>query len=72
MATIERTKQYHCYNDCRAEGCPKHTAKLEFQSSSNAYTYDNGKGDIYFFEEGELQAFIDLLKDLDRADAVKI
>jgi|LSQX01.3.fsa_nt_gb hypothetical protein len=72
MATITREKQYHCFNDCRQEGCPTHKAVLTFQSTSNAYTFDNGKGDVRYFEEGELQTFIDLLKDLDRADAVDI
>lgn len=72
MATIVKTTKYYCSNDCRQEGCPMHTATLEFQSCSNAYTFDNGKGDVYYFEEGELQALIYLLKSLDRADAVEI
>jgi len=72
MATVTRTKKYHCYNDCKQEGCPEHEAKLDFQSTSNFYTFDNGNGEVRHFEEGELQVFIDLLKSLGRADAVDI
>lgn len=72
MATIEREKKYECFNDCKMSGCPSHNAKLTFQTTTNYYTFDNGRGTIRYFEEGELQTFIDLLKDLDRADAVDI
>ena len=71
MANCVQEIKYHCLNDCVASGCPSHNGRLEFQSTSNAYHFImNGKE--YYFEEGELQAMIDLLKSLDRADAVKL
>jgi hypothetical protein len=52
-------------------GCPSHKATLEFQSCSNAYHFNiNGK-DLYF-EQGALQALIDLIKALNRCDTVKL
>lgn len=74
MATAILTKKYRCFDDCRPEGCPHHEATLEFQSVSNAYKFDNGKGDTYYFEEGELEAMIELLRQLNvrRADSVRI
>lgn len=75
MANCIRKKQYYCYDDCNPGGCPGHEAVLEFESVSNAYkfTYFNGKRE-YYFEQGELQALIDLLKELRKSgyDMVKI
>ena len=71
MANCKRELTYHCYNDCIESGCPGHKATLEFQSCSNAYHFNiNGK-DIYF-EQGSLQALIDLIKALNRYDTVKL
>lgn len=72
MANCERTKQYRCNDDCLMDGCPKHTATLNFQSVSNHYTFNDGQGKTHSFNEGELQAFIDLLKELNRVDMVKL
>ncbi len=72
MSKVIREKEYRCSDDCRMEGCPSHTAKLTFYSVSDGYEFDNGHGGTYTFERGELEAFIDLLKNLDRADAVNI
>lgn len=72
MATITHTLSYRCSNDCKMEGCPSHEAKLIYQSCSDAYTFENGKGETKYFERGELEALIILLKGLDRADAIDV
>lgn len=72
MATIVNKLQYSCSDDCLQSGCPKHEAELTYQSTSDAYIFNNGKGDIKYFERGELEAFITLLKQLDRADSIQI
>ena len=74
MANVRLSKKYHCFDDCRQSGCPEHEAILEFQSVSNAYHFINGKGKEHYFEQGELEAMIELLKQLQerRADSVKV
>ena len=74
MATSLMTKTYSCSDDCLQSGCPKHKAILEYQSTSDSYKFDNGKGTIKYFERGELDTFISLLKELSefRVDSVRI
>jgi hypothetical protein len=72
MGTIIRKKTYRCSDDCRQSGCPGHEAIFTYQSVSDAYVFENGKGETKYFERGELEAFIELLKGLDRADAVQV
>lgn len=72
MATITHTKKYRCSEDCTQNGCPTHKAELIYQSTSDAYTFKNGKGETKKFERGELEVLIVLLKSLDRADAIQI
>lgn len=72
MATIIHKLKYRCSDDCLQSGCPTHEGVLEYQSTSDAYKFDNGKGEIKYFERGELETFIALLKGLDRADAVSV
>ncbi|WP_313114956.1 hypothetical protein [Stenotrophomonas indicatrix] len=51
--------------------CPGHTGILFYQSTSDAYSFSlNGR--ILHFERGELQALLDLLRSLDRIDAVQV
>ena len=71
MANCYRELTYHCYNDCKMSGCPSHKATLKFQSCSNAYHF-NLNGEDYYFEQGKLQALIDLIKALNRYDTVKL
>lgn len=71
MATVKKEITYRCYDDCKMSGCPSHKGILKFQSVSNAYNF-NMNGKEYFFEEGELQAMIDLIKSLGRVDCIKI
>jgi len=74
MATVKLEEKYSCYDDCCVEGCPKHNATLEFQTVSNAYKFDNGKGTTHYFEQSELGVMIKLLKKLDvrRFDSIRI
>ncbi len=72
MANIIITQKYNCSDDCVQSGCPKHDATLYYQSVSDYYQFDNGKGEIKSFERGELEVFIKLLKDLNRADSIQI
>ena len=74
MATVRLNKKYRCSDDCRREGCPEHEAELKYQTVSDAYYFDNGKGQEYYFERGELETMIELLKQLAerRADSVRV
>ena len=71
MANCKREIKYWCIDDCKMDGCPSHKGVLEFQSTSNYYSF-NMNGKEYNFEEGELQAIIDLIKSLNRVDCVKL
>ncbi len=71
MANIERSLTYRCSDDCEMSCCPGHTGILFYQSTSDAYSFSlNGR--ILHFERGELQALLDLLRSLDRIDAVQV
>lgn len=71
MATIERRIKYRCSDDCAQGGCPWHEGRLIYQSTSDAYQFDmNGR--TLYFERGELDAMIELLRSLGRVDAVQV
>ena len=72
MATIIKEKEYWCTDDCIQCGCPKHTAKLTFQSTALVYTFEDGQGGEYFFDDAKLQVLIDLIKSLNRVDIVEV
>lgn len=71
MATCIRKLQYRCSNDCQMSGCPSHEGVLEYNSVSDTYHFTLNRREI-FFERGEMQTVIDLLKSLGRADSVQI
>lgn len=73
MAHITLHKTYKCSDDCVPEGCPSHNIDLSFQSVSNAYLIHRASKEILYFEQGEMQAIFDLLKEIStlRADAIK-
>lgn len=71
MANIFLEGSYRCSDDCRQSGCPGHTATLKYQSCADAYTF-NLNGKEMFFERGELEAMVSLLRDLNRSDSVKV
>jgi len=71
VATIERRIKYRCSDDCAQGGCPRHEGRLIYQSTSDAYQFDmNGR--TLYFERGELDAMIELLRSLGRVDAVQV
>ena len=72
MASIIHTMEYRCSDDCLQIGCPSHEAKLIYQSISDTYVFENGKGETKYFERGELEAFIELLKELDTINYFQI
>lgn len=71
MANCVREIEYKCSDDCEMAGCPGHKAVLNYQSVSDAYHFQN-RGKDYYFERKELETFIQLLKDLNRADSIQI
>ena len=73
MGTVILKEKYRCFDDCRQKGCPGHEATLQFQTVSNTYTFENGKGEKYSFEQGELETLVSLLKQLSecRYDSVR-
>ena len=71
MATVTREITYRCSDDCLMAGCPTHQGKLMYHSVSDVYEFSMNDKKLVF-ERGELAAMIQLLRDLDRADAVQI
>lgn len=71
MATTARETKYRCNDDCEMIGCPAHVGKLVYQSSSDSYFFNMNGRELYF-ERGELEAMISLLKSLNRADCVQV
>lgn len=63
MATDTTWTEYHCYEDCRMEGCPGHRGELSHNRTVDWYTF-NMNGKEHSFEHGELQAMIALLGQL--------
>jgi hypothetical protein len=74
MATIEIKTRYKCSDDCEQSGCPTHEMTLEFQSTSGSYQIFREFGPGIYFEPGELDAMIHLLKELkkQRVDSVDV
>lgn len=65
MSIVKLTKEYYCSEDCRIEGCPKHTATLTWDTCSDWYSWDNGNGREIGFDRNELDTLIELLKEID-------
>ena len=72
MANVEREIAYRCSDDCRMSGCPGHVGKLRYQSTADSYCFQMGARPELHFEAGELQAMIDLLRSLNRVDAIQV
>jgi hypothetical protein len=64
VSTTRLKRKYRCLNDCLPQGCPEHVACLEFQSTSDALSFDDGKGFKIEMQPPELEAFLHMLKDL--------
>jgi len=58
------TCKYRCLNDCLPQGCPTHEASLEYQSVSDALSFDDGKGSKIHMQTPELEAFLCMLNSL--------
>lgn len=67
MSKMETKLKYHCYNDCKPEGCPGHTATLHIQTVSDSIHFDDGcfQHDTIFFDPTTLEVFMKMLKELD-------
>lgn len=70
MATVTRQIRYRCSDDCEMSGCPGHVGELVYQSTSDAYTFTMNGRELDF-ERGELDAMLELLRSLDRADSAR-
>lgn len=64
MATSTLTRHYHCWDDCTPAGCPGHLAKLEYQSTSDALSFDDGKGHVLSGQLAEFEALVSMLYGL--------
>lgn len=71
MATNVRVLQYRCSDDCEMSGCPGHEGTLTHYSVTDGYVFNMAGRELHF-ERGELEAILQLLRDLDRVDAVRV
>lgn len=60
-------KEYRCWNDCVPQGCPGHEASIEYQSVSNSLIIKNGRGQEFFMQTPELEAFQYILRELGKS-----
>lgn len=67
MSQTRLEQKYQCWNDCVPQGCPGHTAVLQFQSVSNSLHFEDGKGDEMYMQTPELEAFISMLHTLSKS-----
>jgi len=58
---------YRCWNDCLPQGCPGHTAVLQFQSVSNSLHFSDGKGNEMYMQTPELEAFLAMIHTLSKS-----
>jgi len=59
-------RKYHCYNDCRPEGCSGHIATLDYESVSDYFTFKDGKGNGFSSGPPEIEVFIEMIKEIDQ------
>lgn len=64
MSTSHLERRYTCWNDCVPQGCFGHVASVDFQSVSDALTFDDGRGQQFHIQTPELDQFIAMLKEL--------
>lgn len=66
MSNRTATIKYHCYNDCRMQGCPGHEATIHIQTVSDAITFSDGfRSDKYYFDPTTIEVLLRLLKTVD-------
>lgn len=64
MSSIHLEREYQCWNDCQMSGCPKHIATLDFQSTSNAWHFNDGKGQEFYPNDGMMHAMFQMVGEL--------
>lgn len=64
MGTDRTWTEYRCAQDCKMCGCPGHHGELAHNRTVDGYSF-NMDGREMYFEHGELEAMIQLLKQLE-------
>lgn len=64
MSRSKLERKYHCWNDCLMSGCPGHTATLEFQSVSDAFHFNDGKGNDFYGQTPEYGTLLSMIAEL--------
>jgi hypothetical protein len=64
MSRTHIERKYRCWNDCIMQGCPGHKATIDYQSVSNAISFNDGKGQELSIQTPELEAFISMINEL--------
>lgn len=74
MGITKCVQEYHCDSGCEIDGCPGHTATLEFNSTANVYHLDMGDGKDLWLDNSSAQAIIDLFTFFSdtRADTARV
>lgn len=67
MSSFKLERTYNCWNDCLMSGCPGHTATLEVQSTSEAFTFKDGKGQTFHAQPPEMGALISMIFEASQA-----
>ena len=67
MSQTRLEQKYQCWNDCLPQGCPGHTAVLQYQSISNSLRFEDGKGNAMYMQTPELEAFLSMLYTLGKS-----
>jgi len=67
MSDTKLEHHYRCWDDCRPQGCPGHTAILQYQSVSNSLHFSDGKGNGMYMQTPELKAFLTMIRTLSKS-----
>ena len=62
---IERTKKYHCYNDCIMSGCPGHEMRVTIQTVTECLSLNVDGKFLINFDPTEFETFLELIKSMD-------
>ena len=74
MGQLRISREYRCDDDCNQDGCPGHTAILEFNSIANIYRFDDGQGQEAYLDLSQAKVLIEMFKFYSdtRADTVRV
>jgi hypothetical protein len=70
VTVIQCQRNYRCWNDCDPRGCPGHTAALTYQSVSEAFRFDDGKGRTLEGQTPEFACLVSMLREMRPAEIV--